>query len=261
MTFGRPRYNNNYDIELLRMCSKPGYRIIGGASKLFKYATHSWELSDIISYCDLSKFDGEVYTQLGMKFSYNSPPQEIWSKDQKKITANLLRQRGYDQLFNTTYGKGTSNEQLMVEHGWLPVYDCGQAVYAYGHIEITNNEQLHATSTISDYELISAAKHDKNKVKICAFCGKEFIPNSSFQKYCKGPHYRICPICGKEYLEDNSENLKRPPVACSYKCRAEKTKRTSLQRYGITAPGNTSEARKKAEDTRKLNHTAKQKKI
>lgn len=27
--------------------------------------------------------------------------------------------------------KGTSNEQLMLDTGWLPVYDCGQAVYSY----------------------------------------------------------------------------------------------------------------------------------
>ena len=60
-----------------------------------------------------------------------TPPQEIWSRGNQKITANLLRQRGYDQLFKTDYGKGTSNEQLMIENGWLPVYDCGQAVYEF----------------------------------------------------------------------------------------------------------------------------------
>ena len=33
--------------------------------------------------------------------------------------------------FGTNYGKGTSNEQLMLDNGWLPVYDCGQAVYEF----------------------------------------------------------------------------------------------------------------------------------
>lgn len=37
----------------------------------------------------------------------------------------------YDQLFGTSFGKGTSNEELMLLDGWLPVYDCGQAVYTY----------------------------------------------------------------------------------------------------------------------------------
>lgn len=131
MTFGNSRYNRNYQYELLRLCSNSRYKITGGASKLFKYAVSHYHLNNIISYCDLSKFDGSVYSKLGMHFVKNTPPQEIWSLEKNKITANLLRQRGYDQLFNTDYGKGTPNEELMIDHGWLPVYDCGQAVYSY----------------------------------------------------------------------------------------------------------------------------------
>lgn len=58
-------------------------------------------------------------------------PRRIWSKGNKMITDNLLNQRGYDQLFSTNYGKGTSNESLMINNGWLPIYDCGQGVYSY----------------------------------------------------------------------------------------------------------------------------------
>lgn len=131
MTFGKPRYDNNYSIELLRFCTKIGYQVVGGASRLFNFATKYMELDNIISYCDLSKFSGDVYEKMGMSLLRITPPQEIWSKNTDKITANLLRQRGYDQLFNANHGKGTSNEKLMLENGWLPVYDCGQAVYEY----------------------------------------------------------------------------------------------------------------------------------
>lgn len=138
MTFGKPRYSSKHDAELLRLCTRPGYRIIGGASKLFKFFISMYEVSSIISYCDMSKFDGNVYEQLDMKLLRTTPPQEIWSKGKQHITANLLRQRGFDQLFNTNFGKGTSNEQLMLEHGWLPVYDCGQKVYEWS-ISSNNN--------------------------------------------------------------------------------------------------------------------------
>ena len=131
MTFGKSRYDKKYDVELLRLCTKNGYTIVGGASKLFKFATQDYGLSNIISYCDLSKFSGDVYQKLGMKLVRKTPPQEIWSRGDEKITANLLRQRGFDQLFKTNFGKGTNNEQLMLEHGWLPVFDCGQAVFEY----------------------------------------------------------------------------------------------------------------------------------
>lgn len=131
MTFGKSRYDKTHAVELLRLCTKPGYTVVGGASKLFKFATQDYGLHDIISYCDRSKFNGEVYEKLGMKFLRCTSPQEVWSKGNKKVTANLLRQRGYDQLFGTNYGKGSSNEQLMLDNGWLPVYDCGQNVYEF----------------------------------------------------------------------------------------------------------------------------------
>ena len=131
MTFGKPRYDKHHSVELLRLCTKSGYTVAGGASRLFKFATENYGLSDIISYCDLSKFSGHIYETIGMQLIRTTPPQEIWSRGNQKITANLLRQRGYDQLFKTNYGKGTSNEQLMIENGWLPVYDCGQLVYEF----------------------------------------------------------------------------------------------------------------------------------
>ena len=66
-----------------------------------------------------------------MIFDHAVPPNKIWSRGSDKITHNLLLSRGYDQLFGTAFGKGTSNEQLMLDHGWLPVDDYGQAAYIY----------------------------------------------------------------------------------------------------------------------------------
>lgn len=231
MSWCRPRFNKNYEHELLRLCSHSEYKIVGGAEKLFKHSLSILNPASIISYCDLSKFSGEVYSRLGMKLLRINNPQKVWSRGNERVLSTTLRHLGYDGLFKTSYGKSTVNEKLMIEHGWLPVYDCGQAVYVYR--DIKNN----------------AKNTTRTKTKICAFCGKEFLPKSNFQKYCKGPHIRICPVCGKEYEETNSDNLKRPPHACSYACRAKKTKQTSMERYGCAAPGNNEEAREKAKAT------------
>lgn len=131
MTFGKPRYNKNYQWELLRLCTDYRYKVVGGAEKLFKHFITEHSPESIISYCDLSKFSGEVYNRLGFTLHHTTEPNKIWSKGNDKVTNNLLLLRGYDQLFGTDYGKGTSNEQLMIEHGWLPVYDCGQNVYEW----------------------------------------------------------------------------------------------------------------------------------
>lgn len=131
MTFGKPRYNKNYEWELLRLCTKFEYKVIGGSEKLFKYFIDNFKPESIISYCDLSKFIGSVYEKLGFSLIKISNPSCHWSKNNLMITNNLLNQRGYDQLFGTNYGKGTSNKDLMIENGWKEVYDCGQASYVW----------------------------------------------------------------------------------------------------------------------------------
>lgn len=133
MTFGKPRYNKKYQYELLRLCTKYNKNVIGGSSKLFKYFIDNYSPNNIISYCDRSKFSGDVYQKLGFKLHSESGPTKHWynGKTHQHITNNLLMQRGFDQLFGTEYGKNTSNEQLMLESGFVEIYDCGQSTYTY----------------------------------------------------------------------------------------------------------------------------------
>lgn len=129
MTFDKPRYNNKYEYELVRYCAS--MNITGGANKLFKHFLETYSPKSICSYCDISKFTGETYTNLGFSLVRINSPAVHWYNGKIHITDNLLRQRGFDQIFNTSYGKGTSNRDLMLEHGFVEVYDCGQATYEY----------------------------------------------------------------------------------------------------------------------------------
>ena len=130
MTFGKPRYNKKYEIELLRYASIK--KVVGGAERLFKYYINNYNPSSIISYCDLSKFTGSVYEKLGFKYDGYSIGKHWYNvRTKNHITDNLLRQRGVDQLLHTNYGKGTSNEQLMIENGFVEIFDAGQARYIW----------------------------------------------------------------------------------------------------------------------------------
>ena len=129
MTFGKPRYNKNFEYELLRLCTKSNYRIIGGAKKLFNHFIKNYKPESIISYCDNSKFNGEIYKELGFILKDFGTPSKHWFNGKRHITDNFLRQRGFDQLFGTNYGKGTSNEELMIKSGFVEIYDSGQSIY------------------------------------------------------------------------------------------------------------------------------------
>ena len=67
------------------------------------------------------------------------------------------------------------------------------------------------------------------KSRKCAYCGEEFIPVSSAQKWCKRDHYGPCPVCGKlTKILDMYIGL----AACSKECRQKKIEATNTMRYG-----------------------------
>ena len=134
MTFGKPRYNKKYEWELLRLCFHKDYKIVGGSEKMFKYFISNYNPNSIISYCDNSKFNGDVYDKLGFILNTKKiTPSRHWYnyKTHMHITDNLLRQKGYDKLFNTNYGKGTDNHDLMIKNNFIEIYDAGQLTYEW----------------------------------------------------------------------------------------------------------------------------------
>lgn len=128
MTFGNPRYNKNFEWELLRYASR--YNVVGGAERLFHYFCSSVSPSSIISYCDRSKFTGNIYTKLGFALVSTNISKHWYNMSTKKhFTDNLVRHRGVDQLLGTHYGKGTSNEELLRDNGFVEIYDAGQSTF------------------------------------------------------------------------------------------------------------------------------------
>ena len=133
MTFGKPRYNKTCDYELIRYCST--HNVIGGAEKLFSFFIHAFCPQSIVSYCDESKFLGGVYTKLGFSIVRESIGKHWFNiRTKEHILDSVLRANGFDRLLGEKYGffgKGTNNAELMLQHGFVEVYDCGQATYMW----------------------------------------------------------------------------------------------------------------------------------
>lgn len=138
MSFWKPRYNKNYEREVLRLCSCADYIVVWWANKIFRHFLNLTKANSVISYCDMSKFDGWVYEQLWFVLQKRNAPSwhRVYSKRWEwipfHITDNQLRQRGFDQLlwkYFGTYGKWTDNEELIIQAGYVHIYDCWQATY------------------------------------------------------------------------------------------------------------------------------------
>lgn len=125
MTFGKPRFNSWYDLELIRYCTNLDITIVGGAEKIFKAMLSELKPKSIITYCDISKFTGEVYNKLGFRADELGITQpnykwvgnnEVLSRYQTK-KHNLILE-GYEEY-------GGTEDEIMINRGYLKIYDSG----------------------------------------------------------------------------------------------------------------------------------------
>lgn len=137
-TFGKSRFNNNYDYEFIRYAVKDGYIIHGGSGKLFKSFVDHVSPSSVISYVDFSHTTGNTFlSSLGFEEIQETGPSLIYHriKDNKRIANTSLLSIGVDNLLGTEYGtqkeSGLSNSEIMILEGFLPVYTAGNRVFVW----------------------------------------------------------------------------------------------------------------------------------
>ena len=133
MSFCKPRYSTKHQYELLRLCTKYGYSVIGGSNRLFKNFIKQYNPTSIISYCDLSKFTGDVYEHIGFAPSKRKISQIIWfnKENGKHFLQSSLMKIGADRLTGNDCGKGSSNEEVAIKAGYKSIYSCGLAVFEF----------------------------------------------------------------------------------------------------------------------------------
>lgn len=132
MTFGKPRFNYRFDWELIRLCSKIGISVIGGPSKLFKHFLNN-HTGNIMSYYDLLYSNGNVYKQLGFKFSHYSLPGYWYYKDGVRSNRQTFMKHKLKDKLKFFDPSLTESENCFV-CGYYKVWDIGQGIYAYPEV-------------------------------------------------------------------------------------------------------------------------------
>jgi hypothetical protein len=133
MTFGKNRMSSSVEWELLRFASKLNTSVVGGASKLLKYFTNNYS-SDLVSYSDKRYSQGNMYKQLGFKFSHNSPPNQFYFKNGGKV--NILESRHKYMKHKLPdvlpiFDKRLTAWKNMVINNYNRIWDCGNGVWIY----------------------------------------------------------------------------------------------------------------------------------
>ena len=131
ITFGAHRFSGTNITELIRLAYRNNTRIIGGAEKLFKHSVEKFGLTQIISYCDLSKFTGAVYKRLGFKLDGITEPNYRWINTS---TWDVLTRYQTMKTSLIAAGFGTENDtetDIMRARNYNRVYDCGNARFIW----------------------------------------------------------------------------------------------------------------------------------
>ncbi|MFW6014799.1 MAG: hypothetical protein ACOCRK_00005, partial [bacterium] len=129
MTFGKTRYNKNYEWEMIRFCNKKYYNIIGGAGKLLKHFVKKYNPSSIISYADIRYSNGNLYEKLGFVYLYNSDPNYFYNKNKTILTRIQCQKHKLKKLLGNEFNENKTEVQNMKDNGWQQVFDCGNMVY------------------------------------------------------------------------------------------------------------------------------------
>jgi hypothetical protein len=132
MTFGKSRFNKQYQYELIRYAIKRNYNVVGGASKLFKHFIKQYKPTSIISYSDKRWNTGNVYSTIGFEFSHDTKPNYFYFKNneiqlysrqhfQKHKLVNKL------EIFNPL----VSEWDNMKLNKYNRIWDCGNSVWLW----------------------------------------------------------------------------------------------------------------------------------
>ncbi len=128
MSFGKSRYNKNYEYELLRYANKLNIAVIGGAGKLLNAFILEYSPKSIISYANLRFSEGKLYEKLNFTFLYKSTPNYFYIKD-NIIYSRIQAQKAKLSKLLENFNPNLSESENMKINGFKKITDRGNLVY------------------------------------------------------------------------------------------------------------------------------------
>ena len=133
MTFGKLRRNvgiksKKGEYELYRFCNKINTIVIGSASKLLNYFIKNYDVNYILTFADRRYSSGDLYGKLGFNFIWSTLPNYWYFSQKDKIRYHRFKFRK-KMLIKKGYDKNKTEHEIMLERGYLRIYDCGNIKY------------------------------------------------------------------------------------------------------------------------------------
>jgi len=133
ITLGKTRKlisGNENCLELYRLCTKRGYNVIGGFSKLLSYFRNNVTNERIISYadCDWCNINSNGYEKVGFKYIKMTEPGYCYNIN--GIRENRLNYTK-SKLVNNGFDVNKSEVTIMHDRGYYRIFDSGNILFEY----------------------------------------------------------------------------------------------------------------------------------
>lgn len=125
---GSNRYGSGY--ELLRLSSKENITVVGGFSKLLKYAEELINYNELFSYCDLDKFSAKGYLSVGFEIIRETGPGYFWTNGNEIFSRNKC-QKSRLKKWLKNYDKTLSESENLFRSGYRRFWNCGNLLLKF----------------------------------------------------------------------------------------------------------------------------------
>lgn len=136
MTFAKPRFAKQrsvkrYNFELVRLCTKKGMVVVGGASRLWTAFRREHPRASVISYANRRWSRGDVYRQLGFDLLKVSAPNYWYVRGDEVLSRYQAQRHKLPQLLGESFDPELSESENMQQAGFERIYDCGNLVFGF----------------------------------------------------------------------------------------------------------------------------------
>ena len=115
----KPDYQS---IELVRFASRSGITVVGGLSKLLKYAVNQFNVDDLMSYSDRDWSTGKSFSKLGFENAGTTTPLKMLA-DKKEMKRLLISEK--------TKQTSVNFEDEKYDNRFVSVFNTGNLKFRY----------------------------------------------------------------------------------------------------------------------------------
>lgn len=130
ISIGKSRYNSS-QFELMRFCNILGHNVVGGASKLFKFAINKLSATEVMTFSDLRWGTGKLYSKLGFTHKRDNAPSYTYTHCYRTMESRVKYQKKNLEKLLPIFDASKSEWENMKDNGYDRYWNSGNAVYVW----------------------------------------------------------------------------------------------------------------------------------